>query len=238
MTHAASLREPAWHAGIRGARANLLPGIVLQLTALGIVLAYYHHGPTRAAFEQLTALRADTGLLFGVVSTGFFGGLLPVLYLCALPASRHQYGWRQGLILTAFWGYKGLEVEVWYRLLALVVGSGHDLSTIALKTLLDQALYCPVLAIPLTAVVYQWCAAGGSLRKVAADLRTPGWYGRSVLPTLLANAGVWIPAVAIIYALPTPLQLPLQNLVLMFFTLLLAHLNAQEVRPGSEGGNQ
>ena len=30
-----------------------------------------------------------------------------------------------------------------------------------------------------------------------------------------------------IYALPTPLQLPLQNLVLMFFTLLLAHLNAR-----------
>jgi len=29
------------------------------------------------------------------------------------------------------------------------------------------------------------------------------------LPTLIANAGVWIPGAAIIYSLPTPLQLPL-----------------------------
>jgi hypothetical protein len=49
-----------------------------------------------------------------------------------------------------------------------------------------------------------------------------------VLPTLIANFGVWVPAVAIIYALPTPLQLPLQNLVLCFFTLLLAHLNRRQ----------
>jgi hypothetical protein len=41
---------------------------------------------------------------------------------------------------------------------------------------------------------------------------------------LLSSLGVWLPAVAIIYTLPTPLQLPLQNVVLCFFTLLLAHL--------------
>ena len=35
------------------------------------------------------------------------------------------------------------------------------------------------------------------------------------------------PAVAIIYALPAPLKLPLQNLVLMFCALLLAHLNVR-----------
>ena len=77
----------------------------------------------------------------------------------------------------------------------------------------------------MTVVVYQWCATGFSIRAVVADLRTPGWYGRTVLPTMITNTAVWIPAVAIIYALPTALQLPLQNLVLLFFTLLLAHLN-------------
>ncbi len=222
-----TLREPPWKAGLRGARANLLPGIVLQATAFVVVLAYYHHAPTRAAFERLTAFRADTGLAFGVVSTACFGGLLPFLYLRSIPASRPDYGWRQGLLLTGFWGYKGLEVEAWYRLLARVIGEGHDGATIVIKSLLDQGVYCPILAVPLTVVVYQWNAAGFSFRAVAADCRTRGWYSRSVLPTLLANAGVWIPAVAIIYSLPTPLQLPLQNLVLVFFTLLLAHLNAR-----------
>ena len=220
-------REPPWKAGLRGARANLLPGLMLQVTALSVVLGYYFHAPTRSVFEQLTILRADTGFAFGIVSTGLFGGLLPFLYLRCMPAFRHQYRWRQGLLLTAFWSYKGLEVEVWYRFLAHWVGTGHDFATIVIKSLLDQVVYCPILAVPPTVVVYQWIAAGLSIRAVVADFRTPGWYARSVLPTLLANAGVWIPAVAIIYSLPTALQLPLQNLVLMFFTLLLAHLNAR-----------
>ena len=48
-------------------------------------------------------------------------------------------------MLTAFWGYKGLEVELWYRLLVHVVGTGHDATTIVIKSLLDQAVYCPIL---------------------------------------------------------------------------------------------
>jgi hypothetical protein len=227
MSADAALREPPWKAGLRGARANLLPGFVLQVMALAIVLAYYHHAPTRAVFEQLTAFRAKTGFVSGMVSTGFFGGFLPFLYLHLNPVSRSQYGWRQGLLLTAFWSYKGLEVEAWYRLLSRVVGEGHDVATVVTKSILDQGVYCPILAVPLTVIVYQWNSMGFSFRAVVADLRTPGWYARSALPTLFANAGVWIPAVAIIYSLPTPLQLPLQNIVLVFFTLLLAHLNAR-----------
>jgi hypothetical protein len=36
-----------------------------------------------------------------------------------------------------------------------------------------------------------------------------------------------MPAVLLIYTMPTPLQLPLQNLVLCFYTLLVAHLTAR-----------
>ena len=229
MSSVAPLREPPWQAGLRGARANLVPGLVLQAVALAVVLAYYHHAPTRAVFEQLMAVRARTGLVFGILSTGLFGGVLPYCYLRTNRASRSQYGWRQGLLLTAFWGYKGLEIEIWYRLLAHVVGTGHDFVTIATKACLDQFVYCPAFAVPLTVLVYKWNALNFDLRAVGADFRAPGWFVRSVLPTLLANFGVWMPAVAIIYALPTPLQLPLQNLVLLFFTLLLAHLNRRRL---------
>jgi len=227
MAAAPTDREPPWKAGLRGTRANLLPGLALQVVALVIVLAYYHHDTTRAAFEQLTVFRAHAGFAFGIVTTGVFGGLLPFLYLRTLHGSTCQFSWRQGLLLTAFWSYKGLEVELWYRLLACVVGTGHDPATIVIKSLLDQAVYCTILAIPLTVLFYQWNAPGIYLRVVVADFLAPGWYGRRVLQTLIANTVVWTPAVAIVYSLPTPLQLPLQNLVLMFFTLLLAHLNAR-----------
>ena len=177
--------------------------------------------------------RARTGLVFGVFSTALFGGVLPFLYLRTNPGTSVRGDWRQGAVLTAFWGYKGVEIELWYRLLAWLVGTGGGAGTIAIKTALDQFVYCPFFAVPLMAVVYQWCATGFSARAVAADFRATGWYGRTVLPTLLANLGVWLPAVAIIYALPTALQLPMQNIVLCFFTLMLAHMNRRRERRAS-----
>jgi hypothetical protein len=48
---------------------------------------------------------------------------------------------------------------------------------------------------------------------------------------LLANWGVWIPTVAAIYALPVGLQLPMQNLALCLWSLMLAFMTG---KPTSE----
>ena len=224
MSTATFSPEAPWRAGLRAARANLLPGLVLQALALALVLAYYWHAPTQRIFARLSAARVDLGLVSGILSTGFCGGVLPFLYLRYGPRSGARLGWRQGAFLTAFWAYKGLEIDLFYRLLAWAVGENHDVRTIILKTLLDQFVYCPAFAVPLTVVAYEWSEGGFSAAKVADDMRAPRWYARRVLPMLVSTLGVWMPAVAIIYTLPTPLQLPLQNVVLCFFTLLLAHL--------------
>jgi hypothetical protein len=224
---AAPLPAPAatpWQAGLRSARANLAPGLALQVGALALVLGYYFYPPVTAALAQLTVWRAEVGVVFSVGSTALCGGLLPMLYLKARRATRDRHTWTQGVALVVFWGYKGFEIDLWYRFLAWFVGAGHDLRTIALKTFLDEFVYCPLVAVPLTVLVYEWVETRFDAAAVLADTRAPRWYARRVLPMLLANLGVWVPAVAIIYALPTPLQLPLQKVVLCFFTLLLAHL--------------
>jgi hypothetical protein len=229
MVETSALRLPSpWQAGLRGARANLLPGLVLQGVALALVLAYFHHAPTRAALTHLSAWRIEYGLGFAMLTTGLCGGLLPLLYLRF--ASAQPPALAPGLILTAFWSYKGLEIDLWYRVLAAWVGEGNSFGVVAAKTVLDQFVYCPLFAVPLTTVVYAWCQRGFNARAVWADMRAPRWYVRRVLPVLLSNLGVWLPAVCIIYTLPTPLQLPLQNVVLCFFTLLLAHLSANEAK--------
>ena len=224
MSTAAPSPEAPWRGGLRAARANLLPGLVLQAVALVLVLAYYWHAPTHGIVDRLSALRVDLGLVSSVVSTGFCGGVVPFLYLRYGPRGGIRLGWRQGAFLTAFWAYKGLEIGLFYRLLAWAVGEHPDVRTVILKAFLDQFVYCPVFAVPLTVLAYEWGEGGFSTARVAADMRVPGWYGRRVLPMLLSSLGVWLPAVAIIYTLPTPLQLPLQNVVLCFYTLLIAHL--------------
>jgi len=218
--------EAPWRSGLRGARANLVPGLALWLAALAIVLGYYFEPPVHALLSGLAGIRRSAGFGFGIASTAVFGGLLPFLYIRygrrngkGIP----QYGWTQGSMLTLFWAYKGLEIELWYRLQAYVVGSGHGAATIALKVFLDQYVYCPFFAVPVTTAVYQAVQAWPDWAWVGADMRERGWYRRRALPVLIANMAVWVPAVAVIYALPTPLQLPMQNMVLCFYTLIVAH---------------
>lgn len=223
--------EAPWSAGLRGARANLVPGLILQFFALALVLAYYYHAPTRELCGKFAAFRTDLGLLYSLVATSFFGGMLPCLYLRLNPATRNRYNAKQNLLLILFWAYKGVEIDLWYRLLVRFVGAGNDLQTIATKMFLDQFVTCPLFFVPVTVIVYTWCETRFDTASLIADLRTPGWYRRRVPPMLISNLGVWVPTVCIIYSLPSALQLPLFNLVLCFFTLLLAHITSTAKAP-------
>lgn len=220
--------ESPWRTGLRGARANLLPGFALQAGALALVLAYYFHDSTRAQLERLLAWRAATGYAFGIVSTVVFGALLPLLYLRMRRETRTRYDLRQSAALVVFWAYKGLEVDVLYRFMAFLFGHGHDAGTILLKMFADQFIYGPFFAVPGTVLAYGWIESRFATRALIADVREGGWYRRRGLGVLISSFAVWLPAVAIIYALPTPLQLPLQNLVLCFYTLIVAHVTARK----------
>lgn len=213
-----------WRLGLAGARANLVPGLCLQAFALALLAAYSFHAPSRAALENLAVFRREIGLPFDLVSTALFGAVLPGVVLKLRSATRARYDLRQNAALAAFWAYKGLEVSLFYALQARVFGEGQDTATIVVKTVVDQFVYGPILAVPLTWLAYSWIEHRFSFSPAAGEIRRPGFYGRCVLPLLVASWAIWTPAVAVIYLLPTALQLPLQNIVLCFFTLLLAFL--------------
>jgi hypothetical protein len=216
--------EAPWHAGLRAARAHLVPGLVLQACAIMLVVAYYRYPPAHAALEALAAFRERTGWLYGIVATAIFGGVLPFAYMKLDPATRDRYTPAQGAFFLMFWAYKGFEVDLWYRVLNVVVGPGHGPAAVATKMFLDQFVYCPIWAVPSETLLFAWCETRFDAARVKADFRAKGWYARRALPLLVGNLGVWLPAVCAIYALPLPLQLPLFNLVLCFFTLMLLHM--------------
>jgi hypothetical protein len=221
------LPTPApWQSGLQGARANIVPGLILQLIAVAIAVGYYWVPTIHAALSRLELMHQSFGLWFSVVSTGICGGMVPFVYLHYAKRDRFgkpRYNWWQGLGLTFFWAYKGIEVDLWYRLQAHMFGNGHNLATIATKVVMDQFVYCPLFAVPVTAAVYQLVDSGYNRRSLLDDVCRPRWYLRKVLPVLISNLGVWVPAVVVIYILPTALQLPLQNLILCFYTLIVAH---------------
>ncbi len=222
---AASSSFSPWRAGLAGARANMLPGFVLQAVALTLVVGYYTVPGVADALRGLTELRARWGVGFSMLSTSLAGGLVPWLYLRLNPATRTRYDARQGVSLVLYWALKGLEIHALYAIMAALFGTTPNLSTVVIKSTCDQLIYGPLWAAPNMWLAYQWIEHRFKFAPVWQRLRRRDWYLHDLLPVIIANFGIWAPTVALIYVLPVPLQLPMQNLVLCFFTLLMAHLS-------------
>lgn len=225
MTEPVSPRRRPWQAGLEGARANIAPGLVLQAVALAIVLGYYFAPGVAEGLRGLTALRDRMGVGYSVLATALFGGFIPWVYLRLLPATRSRYDGRQGAALVLFWAVKGVEVHLLYAGLGALLGDAPTVGVVLAKSAIDQLVYCPVWAVPTMWVGYQFIEHRFRLGPVWRRMRQPRWYLEEVVPVLIANFGVWAPTVLLIYTLPVPLQLPMQNLVLCFFTLMMAHLS-------------
>ncbi len=58
------------------------------------------------------------------------------------------------------------------------------------------------------------------MKEVKAALKQKPFFDR-VIPLMIANWVVWIPAVSLIYLFPLPLQLPLMNIILALWCLIL-----------------
>ena len=233
----ARIDEPVWRAGLRGARANLVPGLALQVFAVALVLAYYRWPVAEAALRETTAWRGRFGVLFPIGITTLFGGVIPFLYLRVQRATRAAHPWRDLWFFAGYWAYRGFEIDLFYRLLAHTVGTGHDVGTLAVKVCLDQFVYCSLVAVPVMVLAFGWRAEGYSWSRLRTRMR--GRFLRhEMLPLYIANCAIWIPAVTAIYALPLPLQLPLCNVVLCFYTLLVAHFSAHQAQAHAERGGE
>ena len=222
--------EAPWRAGLHSARALFRPGLLLQSGALALVLAYYCLPAAHGLFTQLAGWRTGGGYLFSALAGAVCGGVLPFFYLRLHPATRPAYPWPHLFFFALFWAWKGAEVDLWYRVLALLFGNGTGPATIIPKILADQFGYNLLYAAPVGNLCFAWKDAGFRWAPVAADLRQGRWYARRILPVLLSLWAVWIPVVACVYALPPALQIPLFNVVLCFWSLLFAHITARQNR--------
>ncbi len=212
--------------GWAAARKNFWPGMVLQGVALALVLLHYVHTPTREALSRIPELKDRMGLLFPVLATALTGGLIPFVFLAArreIPAGRRI---AHLLFMLGFWAVNGLIIDFLYQAQAAVFGDQADVPTVVKKTLVDQFLFCPLWSAPFAAVAMRWKDGGFSFGALRAGL-TRRIFLLDTLAVLLGIWAVWMPAVAIIYSLPLALQFPLFNVVLCFWSLLLAALGGR-----------
>ncbi len=205
--------------GVAAARANLVPTMVLQAAAVLIVLGYYFVQPVHAALENLAQLKLRHGYAFSALSTMAVAGLLPFFLQYLQRGGRRFLLAKHVPFILLYWAVKGVEVDAFYRLQAVMFGDNTQPVTVAAKMLFDQFVYTPLWGVPCTVAVYRLKDVGFDLRKWDV-LPLTSFYRRRILAALITTWAIWIPAVTVIYCLPLPLQLPLQNIVMCLWVLL------------------
>ena len=206
-------------------KQNLLPGLVLQCFALAIVLIYFFVPASQPVYSWFGVLKHEYGFLYAFVATAFFGGFIPFIYLWASHriSSAHNL-FALFMFYVIFWGLKGIEVDFFYQLQGHWFGYENSVKNIATKVAVDQFIYSAFWAAPSITIAYLWAEHQFDFRASGKSL-TRDFFLEKIPTVVFSNWLVWIPAVSIVYSMPQDLQIPLFNLVLCFWVLLLAVLN-------------
>lgn len=207
-------------------RFNLRPALVLQAFALSIVVGYFWSAPVKEALDVVGAVKVRYGYAYSAVATCLFGGVIPYVVLTVAGRIPPQRRLAELAFYSLLWLWKGVEVDALYRAQAVWFGEGSSVSTIFLKTCVDQLGYVPLWAALSQVLLFTWKDAGFSLAGTRAAFRRQS-LGQRVLVVIFSTWVVWIPAVAIIYSLPSALQIPLFNLVLCFWSLLMSFISRE-----------
>lgn len=211
--------------GWEAAKANAVPGFVLQAAMLLVLIGYYSSAGFAGFLNRLAQYKSGHSLAFVVVAAVLAGAIVPELFVIFFfQRGRFQ---RENLRNLAFtvptWGIDGILVDLMYRLNVVWFGDVTTVWVVTAKILVDQLGYNPFFAAPAEVLVYEWKNDGFSWRSVR---RAFTWehYRDKIVPTLLATWAVWGPLMAIIYSLPFALQFPLFSIALTFWVLLLTYM--------------
>ena len=230
-TDAAEEIEAPWLAGLRAARANLIPGLILQALMLALLLGYYFHPATTVWLDRLADLKLCWGFGYSALSAIIAGAIIPeIMRVMVFQKCRaHRDNFSNLLFTIPFWCGMGMLVDVFYRTQAIVFGTEPTFQVVFVKVLCDQFLYSPFISTPITCWLYDWKLS--EYRLTGSRRFFTFAYVRDVMiPVIFANWGVWTPVVAVLYSLPGTLQIPLFGLALSLWVMLLTWMSERRPR--------
>lgn len=202
---------------------------------LGLLLGYYFYPPTRDLLDELAALKARWSYGYSAAASVVAGALIPeLLRILAFQKGKLRRENFSNLVFTVpFWCTMGVTVDFFYRCQAGWFGAEASFAVVAKKVMVDQFIYNPLFAAPVTAWLYDWKNQGYPTRGLGVFL-TAKYYRETIVPVLFATWGVWIPIVTILYSLPSLLQIPLFALALSLWVILYTWMSEQRSRQPAE----
>jgi hypothetical protein len=211
--------------GWEAAKANAVPGFILQGVMLAILIAYYDSATFAHSLDRLAHYKQQHGLTFVIAAGILAGGVLPEFFVVFFfqHGKLRPQNFRNLAFTVPTWGLDAVLVDLMYRANMIWFGGAVTVPVVFAKICVDQLGYNPFFAAPGEVLVYEWKNDGFSAASVKRAF-TWNHYRDKIVPTLLATWAVWAPLMAIIYSLPYPLQFPLFSLALTFWVLLLTYM--------------
>lgn len=193
-----------------------------------VLVAYYFHPPMRNWLNELAALKIRWGYGYAALSSIIAGAIIPeLLRILVFQKSKVTRANLENILFAGIlWCFMGIAVDYFYRSQAIWFGDEATFSVVLKKVLVDQFLYNPLFVGPFVAWAYDWKNDNYRLHNIGRFF-TAAYYRDTVLPSLFATWGVWIPVVSIVYALPSPLQQPISSLALSMWVVLYTYMSEQ-----------
>jgi hypothetical protein len=204
-------------------RQNLVPWFFLNSLVAVLVASYYEWPPMAGFWQSVADFKAHWSYLFSCCSTIFSAALFPPFVQWLMGTLPKENRLKRLALLSLFWGYRGMEIDLLYHVQGMLFGDGHDTATLVKKVAVDQFVYSTFWAVPTYAVALRWVDSGGSWARTRASLGAHFWK-HTCLTILFTNWLVWIPSVALVYSLPPNLQFPVFSVVMCFFILVVTLL--------------
>jgi hypothetical protein len=204
-------------------RQNRLPCLLLNVLVIALVTSYYCSPAVAGVWQAVGQFKTRWSYAFSSGSTMFAAAVMPFTVQWAmgtLPAGGRVK--RLGM-LALFWGYRGMEIDLFYRVQGKLFGSGNDFITLLRKVAVDQFVLSPLWFVPTYLLALRWVDLGGSWSRTRESLDRQFW-SRTCPAVLATNWIIWIPALVLVYSLPPALQFPLFSLVMCFFILIVTLL--------------
>ena len=164
----------AWKIGLHAARANLLPGLMLQGVAVLFLAVYMCSSDFRRALEIVARLQDAHGFVFSFATRALFAGLVPFLFQALIPSLRPVSLFRTLSFSLVWWGFQGVVCYWFYAVQAWLYGIGDAVSVVAAKVLTDMFVFTPLWGCPSNAVSHLWLNNGFSWKKHARNWTKAG----------------------------------------------------------------
>ena len=204
--------------GLQAIRANAFSAVLLWTLATAVTLAYCHVPIFAARLHPAVRFMSDNPYLGSLVSQVMFGGVLVWVLYQADRRTRPRHMTLTALLQMAWGCVFGCACVWFFRFQEQVFGNGNGFWILTKKVFFDQFCWT-VLLSPLGALFNYFIGKDMSLPRCRAEWPDAGLRD-IVLPNLVMNWCIWIPANYCVYLFPASMRIVVTGLLGSFWVLV------------------